>query len=98
MLKDLTSSAQSQNGRTLASKSSSNVGDGHILRSEHENQIPEYFSAPADKGAQSAPIVVLRSISQQITRGYRRLLEHINVDLVQLQLLDEQTANELIHL
>ncbi|KAI0844224.1 hypothetical protein F5Y00DRAFT_249176 [Daldinia vernicosa] len=98
MLKDLTSGAQSQNGRALASKSSSSVGDGHILRSEHENQIPEYFSAPADKGAQSAPIVVLRSISQKITRGYRRLLEHINVDLVQLQLLDEQTANELIHL
>ncbi|KAI1654927.1 hypothetical protein F4813DRAFT_368893 [Daldinia decipiens] len=98
MLKDLTSGAQSRNGRALDSKSSSNVGDGHTLRVEQETHIPEYFSVPADKGAQSAPIVVLRSISQQITRGYRRLLEHINVDLVQLQLLDEQTANELIHL
>ncbi|KAI0116769.1 hypothetical protein F4814DRAFT_413900 [Daldinia grandis] len=98
MLKDLTSGAQSQNGRALASKSSSNVGDGHMLRVEQEAHVPEYFSAPADKGTQSAPIVVLRSISQQITRGYRRLLEHINIDLMQLQLLDEQTANELIHL
>ncbi|KAI8958827.1 hypothetical protein F5Y11DRAFT_362348 [Daldinia sp. FL1419] len=98
MLKDLTSNAQSQNGRAPASKASSNVGDGHLLRAEQESHTPEYFSAPADKGAQSAPIVVLRSISQQITRSCRRMLGHINVDLIQLQLLDEQTANELIHL
>ncbi|KAI1760021.1 hypothetical protein GGR53DRAFT_526626 [Hypoxylon sp. FL1150] len=65
---------------------------------EQASRGPEYSSVPADKGAQSAPIAVLRSISQQITRGYRRLLGHFNVDLVQLQLLDEQTANELIQL
>ncbi|OTB10615.1 hypothetical protein K445DRAFT_322847 [Daldinia sp. EC12] len=98
MLKDLASGIQPQNGRAPTSKSSSNVGDGHVLRAEQDNHIPEYFSDPADKGAQSAPIVVLRSISQQITRGCRRMLGHIDVDLLELQLLDEQTANELIHL
>ncbi|KAI1468983.1 uncharacterized protein F4812DRAFT_450795 [Daldinia caldariorum] len=98
MLKDLTSSNQPQSGRAPTSKSSSNLGDGHLLRAEQDDRIPEYFSAPADKGTQSAPIVVLRSISQQITRGCRRMLGHIDVDLIELQLLDEQTANELIHL
>ncbi|KAK6948746.1 hypothetical protein Daesc_010517 [Daldinia eschscholtzii] len=98
MLKDLASGIQPQNGRAPTSKSSSNVGDGNVLHAEQDNHIPEYFSDPADKGAQSAPIVVLRSISQKITRGCRRMLGHIDVDLLELQLLDEQTANELIHL
>ncbi|KAI0376059.1 hypothetical protein F5Y04DRAFT_225637 [Hypomontagnella monticulosa] len=90
MIKDLTSGVRSQKDQLHGSdehRSYTEEGVGH-----------EYFSAPADRGAQSAPIAVLRSISQQITRGHRRLLGHVNIDLVQLQLLDEQTANELIEL
>jgi hypothetical protein len=59
---------------------------------------PEYLSKPVDRGSKSAPIVVLREISEQKTLGYRRLLGHGNLDLVQLQLLDEQVASELIEL
>lgn len=60
--------------------------------------MPEYFSRPADHGTQSAPIVVLREISEQVTKGYRRIFEHVNLDLVQLQMLDEATAREFIQL
>ncbi|KAI1104999.1 hypothetical protein F4804DRAFT_341484 [Jackrogersella minutella] len=98
MIKDLTPNAQPQNDRTQAGRDSSHNNHGHVLRTEQGNPSPEFFSVPADKGAQTAPVVVLRSISQQITRGCRRLLGHINIDLVQLQLLDEQTANDLIRL
>ncbi|KAI1341230.1 hypothetical protein F5Y15DRAFT_28516 [Xylariaceae sp. FL0016] len=65
---------------------------------DEESSHPEYFSNPADKGTKSAPIVVLREISEQVTRGYRRLLEHVNLDLVQLQIIDDQTTDELITL
>ncbi|KAI2466299.1 hypothetical protein F4781DRAFT_424182 [Annulohypoxylon bovei var. microspora] len=98
MIKDLASGSQSQNGRTQAGRDSSYHDDERVSRTEQGNPSPEFLSVPADKGAQTAPVVVLRSISQQITRGCRRLLGHINVDLVQLQLLDEHTANELIQL
>ncbi|KAI5917825.1 hypothetical protein F4810DRAFT_716077 [Camillea tinctor] len=63
-----------------------------------DHASPEYFSNPADKGTNTAPVVVLREINEQAHRGYRKLLGHINLDLVQLQLLDEQTAAELIQL
>ncbi|KAI1735646.1 hypothetical protein F4680DRAFT_434664 [Xylaria scruposa] len=59
---------------------------------------PEYLLNPVDRGSKSAPIVVLREISQHVTLGYRRMVGHGNPDLVQLQLLDEQTASELIEL
>ncbi|KAI0836525.1 hypothetical protein F5Y06DRAFT_273686 [Hypoxylon sp. FL0890] len=99
MVKDLTSGAKLQTDRAQAGRDCSEGSDNtRVSRRGEENPSPEYLSVPADKGAQSAPIVVLRSISQQITRGYRRLLAHINIDLVQLQLLNEQTANELIQL
>ncbi|KAI1298389.1 hypothetical protein F5Y03DRAFT_386692 [Xylaria venustula] len=64
----------------------------------HETADPEYLLNPVDSGSKSAPIVVLREISQHVTLGYRRVLGHANPDLVQLQLLDEQTANQLIEL
>ncbi|KAI0535030.1 hypothetical protein GGR58DRAFT_515663 [Xylaria digitata] len=57
---------------------------------------PEYLLNPVDRGSKSAPIVVLREISQHVTLGYRGMLEH--PDLMQLQLLDEQTGSELIEL
>ncbi|KAI1089010.1 hypothetical protein F5B19DRAFT_399695 [Rostrohypoxylon terebratum] len=98
VIKDLTSGAQPQNDRTQDGGDSTCHGDEHASHTEQGNPSPEFLSVPADKGAQTAPIVVLRSISQQITRGCRRLLGHININLVQLQLLDEQTANELIQL
>ncbi|TRX89010.1 hypothetical protein FHL15_010132 [Xylaria flabelliformis] len=64
----------------------------------HDTPDPEYLSNPVDRGSKSAPIVVLREISQHVTLGYRRMVGHGNPDLVQLQLLDEQTASELIEL
>ncbi|KAI0601220.1 hypothetical protein F4775DRAFT_589908 [Biscogniauxia sp. FL1348] len=63
-----------------------------------DHTSPEYFSTPADKGTNTAPVVVLREINEQAHKGYRKLLGHINLDLVQLQLLDDQTAAELIQL
>ncbi|XDG06395.1 hypothetical protein ABKA04_006010 [Annulohypoxylon sp. FPYF3050] len=97
-IKDLTSGAQPQNDRTQVGRDSTYHSGGHASHTGQGNSNPEFLSVPADKGAQTAPIVVLRSISQQITKGCRRLLGHININLVQLQLLDEQTANELIQL
>ncbi|KAI1129924.1 hypothetical protein F5Y10DRAFT_237016 [Nemania abortiva] len=64
----------------------------------HEPSDPEYLLNPVDRGSKSAPIVVLREISQHVTLGYRRMVGHGDPDLVQLQLLDEQTASELIEL
>ncbi|KAJ8119885.1 hypothetical protein O1611_g10511 [Lasiodiplodia mahajangana] len=64
----------------------------------HESSDPEYLLNPVDRGSKSAPIVVLREISQHVTLGYRRMIGHGDPDLVQLQLLDEQTASELIEL
>ncbi|CAJ2504750.1 Uu.00g121440.m01.CDS01 [Anthostomella pinea] len=63
-----------------------------------DNAGPDHFSSLVDKGTDSAPVAVLRGICEQVHRGYRRLLEHVNLDLVQLQLVDEQTATELIEL
>ncbi|KAI0186266.1 hypothetical protein EV127DRAFT_439299 [Xylaria flabelliformis] len=64
----------------------------------HDTPDPEYLLNPVDRGSKSAPIVVLREISQCVTMGYRRMVGHGNPDLVQLQLLDEHTASELIEL
>ncbi|KAI0129693.1 hypothetical protein BJ170DRAFT_284705 [Xylariales sp. AK1849] len=58
---------------------------------------PENIADPVDLGIKSAPTVVLREIGEHVTQGYRRL-EHVKLDLVQLQLLDERTANELVRL
>ncbi|KAI2633283.1 hypothetical protein GGS21DRAFT_519878 [Xylaria nigripes] len=58
---------------------------------------PEYLSNPVDRGSKSAPIAVLREIGQ-VTLGQRRMLGHGSIDLVQLGLLDEQTANDLVEL
>ncbi|GAW17568.1 hypothetical protein ANO14919_070260 [Xylariales sp. No.14919] len=64
----------------------------------HDTADPEYLLNPVDRGSKSAPIVVLREMSEHVTLSYRRMLGHGNPDLVQLQLLDEQTASELIEL
>ncbi|ORY61657.1 uncharacterized protein BCR38DRAFT_38056 [Pseudomassariella vexata] len=63
----------------------------------NEEEDPENLADPVDLGIKSAPTVVLREIGEQVTKGYRRL-EHVKLDLIQLQLLDEQTANELVRL
>ncbi|KAI1166698.1 hypothetical protein F5B18DRAFT_27685 [Nemania serpens] len=64
----------------------------------HDPPDPEYLLNPVDRGSKSAPIAVLREISQHVTLGYRRMVGHGSTDLVQLQLLDKQTASELIEL
>jgi hypothetical protein len=63
---------------------------------EYEEPETSYLSNPADRGTKSAPIVVMRQISQNLTSGYRRLLEHVNLDLVQLEMLDKETALSLV--
>ncbi|KAI1364090.1 hypothetical protein F5Y08DRAFT_307898 [Xylaria arbuscula] len=79
----------------------------HADSNDHEEEAPsaghdtsdaEYALNPIDRGAKSAPIVVLREICQHVSLGYRRLLGQGIPDLLQLQLLDEQTASELIEL
>ncbi|KAK6082232.1 C6 zinc finger domain protein [Seiridium cupressi] len=65
--------------------------------SAEEDDSPENIADPVDLGIKSAPTVVLREIGEHVTQGYRRL-EHVKLDLVQLQLLNEQTANELTRL
>ncbi|KAI1810117.1 hypothetical protein GGS20DRAFT_580135 [Poronia punctata] len=70
-------------------------GGGGAARGSHDPPDPAYLSNPVDRGSKSAPIVVLREMTQSAL-GYPRLLGHGNLDLVQLQLLDEQTASELI--
>lgn len=66
-------------------------------RSREGGDSPENIADPVDLGIKSAPTVVLREIGEHVTQGYRRL-EHVKLDLVQLQLVDEQTAGELIRL
>ena len=56
------------------------------------------ISMPADSGTKSAPVVVLREINAQVSKGYRRLLQHANLDLVELGMLDERAAKELIRM
>ncbi|KAH6644938.1 hypothetical protein BKA67DRAFT_125189 [Truncatella angustata] len=65
--------------------------------SVQDDDSPENIADPVDLGIKSAPTVVLREIGEHVTQGYRRL-EHVKLDLVQLQLLNEQTANELCRL
>ncbi|KAI1074763.1 hypothetical protein F5B20DRAFT_562293 [Whalleya microplaca] len=96
MLQDLSSQVQPNNhNRAPIRRGSLHYNNARL---EKESSGPEYFSNPADKGTQSAPVVVLRGISEQVRGGYRRLLSIVNLDIVQLQLLDEQTANELLQL
>ncbi|KAJ2991801.1 hypothetical protein NUW58_g2387 [Xylaria curta] len=83
--------------RPRALTDSGGQGEGAPTTS-HDPPDPEYLSNPVDRGSESAPIVVLREISQHVALGYRRMVGHGNPDLVQLQLLDEQTASELIEL
>ena len=73
--------------------SSAPVHNNGIARSEssREDEGPENIADPVDLATASAPTVVLREIGEQVTQGYRRL-EHVKLDLVQLQLLDEQKA------
>ncbi|KAI1323113.1 hypothetical protein F5Y16DRAFT_384692 [Xylariaceae sp. FL0255] len=63
---------------------------------QYKGQDPEYFSSPVDKHTDSAPVAVLRRISQQVTLGRQRLLGDMNLDLIQQGLLDNQTASELL--
>lgn len=59
---------------------------------------PAYLSRPADSATKSAPIVVMREINAHVYKGYRRLLQHMNLDLVQLGLIDENVAKDLTKL
>lgn len=88
-------------------QNSRHSSQAHTDANDHEEKAPsaihdtsdvEYALNPIDRGAKSAPVVVLREISQHITLGYRRMLGQGIPDLLQLQLLDEQTASELIEL
>ncbi len=85
-------------GRSSRAHADSDGQDEGAPTARHDTPDPEYLLNPVDRGSKSAPIVVLREISQHVTLGYRRMLGHGNPDLVQLQLLDEQTASELIEL
>ncbi|KAI1347315.1 hypothetical protein F5Y01DRAFT_295423 [Xylaria sp. FL0043] len=97
MIKALGSQKQSLEPSSRAHADSDGPEEG-APTANHDTADPEYLLKPVDRGSKSAPIVVLREISQHVTLGYRRMLGHGNPDLVQLQLLDEQMASELIEL
>jgi hypothetical protein len=78
-------------------KGSDRNADDDSPSSTEDDDSPENIADPVDLGIKSAPTVVLREIGEHVTQGYRRL-EHVKLDLVQLQLLNEQTADELIRL
>ncbi|RYC53673.1 hypothetical protein CHU98_g12537, partial [Xylaria longipes] len=97
MIQALGSERQGSSRSSRANADSDGPEEGAPAAS-HDPPDPEYLLNPVDRGSKSAPIVVLREISQHVTLGYRRMVGHGNPDLVQLQLLDEQTASELIEL
>ncbi|KAI1267903.1 hypothetical protein F5Y18DRAFT_442302 [Xylariaceae sp. FL1019] len=90
-----TSRTQSWPDKQRAAEATSASGE---CEGEGDGPIHEYFASPVDKGTISAPVAVLREISQRATLGYRRALSECAFDFVQLQLLDEQTAADLIEL
>lgn len=75
-------------------------GDEQLRGNETEEQCSgrASISRPADSGTKSAPIVVLREINAQVSKGYRRLLQHANLDLVELGVIDEHIAQGLIEM
>ncbi|KAI8628504.1 hypothetical protein F5Y19DRAFT_142475 [Xylariaceae sp. FL1651] len=98
MIEDLKSGTQTPAHTIRSSVDHFDREDGAPVVGGHDPPDLEYLANPVDRGSKSAPIVVLREISQHVALGYRRLLGHENVDLIQLQLLDDQTASELIEL
>ncbi|KAK6206608.1 hypothetical protein LQW54_007560 [Pestalotiopsis sp. IQ-011] len=82
---------------THKTKASITDADDDSTESPDNDDSPENIADPVDVGIKSAPTVVLREIGEHVTQGYRRL-EHVKLDLMQLQLLNEQTANELVRL
>ncbi|GAP92232.1 putative C6 zinc finger domain-containing protein [Rosellinia necatrix] len=97
MIQALGSARQTSNHSSRAHADPDGPDEGAPPAS-HETPDPEYLLNPVDRGSKSAPIVVLREISQHVTLGYRRMVGHGNPDLVQLGLIDEQTASDLIEL
>ena len=70
--------------------------DGNMNERDERRRKQAPISIPADSGTKSAPVVVLREINAQVSKGYRRLLQHANLDLVELGMIDERVAKELI--
>ncbi|KAI1827319.1 hypothetical protein F4861DRAFT_493681 [Xylaria intraflava] len=95
MIRALKSESQTSN-RSQAHANSDSGEDGAPAASNNPPD-PEYLSNPVDSGSKSAPIVVLREMTQ-VTLGQRRASGHGSPDLVQLRILDEQTASELMEL
>ncbi|KAI0155095.1 hypothetical protein GGR57DRAFT_511532 [Xylariaceae sp. FL1272] len=87
--------AQSRPDKQKVEEPTSAAGDGD---NDGDDPDHEYFASPVDKGTTSAPVAVLREISRSVTLGYRRALSECALDFVQLQLLDEQTAADLMEL
>ena len=91
--------AQGQHRTHPPTRSNSIRGDElYAKEAEEQGGGQESVSRPADSGTKSAPIVVLREINAQVSKGYRRLLQHANLDLVELGMLDERVAKELIEM
>lgn len=58
----------------------------------------EDICLPADAGISSAPAAINRAVTTQLAGARRRVLEHTNLDLVEIGLLDESSADQLIRL
>lgn len=97
MILELKSQRQPET-RSLTETDSPYLNVGHGSEIDESSSGPAYLSRPADSGTKSAPVVVLREINARVYKGYRRLLQHVNLDLVQLGLIDEDNARDLMRL
>ncbi|KAK7750723.1 hypothetical protein SLS62_007274 [Diatrype stigma] len=97
MILELKSQLQPETRPFHTETSSPNLNAGHGSEVDGSPSGPAYLSRPADSGTKSAPIVVLREINAHVYK-YRRLLQHVNLDLVQLGLIDEDNAQDLMKL
>ncbi|KAM5380918.1 hypothetical protein ACJZ2D_003227 [Fusarium nematophilum] len=97
-LKALTSQIEQTSRRATADISPSSHRDHDGTEPETFGDSPEQVPDPADHAVHAAPVVVLRDLDRRFTGGPRRARVLTNVDLVEAQLLDAETAQDLIQL
>jgi hypothetical protein len=99
LLREVQSSLKTSQIHNLAQSTGGGRGPpASSTDSTAENAEPEDICDPADAGIHSAPAAVNRAVTTHLAGARRRVLEHINLDLVELGLLDESSADQLIRL
>lgn len=99
MIGDVQSGLQSLRWTAITRRSDRREASGGLSPAlTRENGEPEDISDPADAGISSAPAAVMRAVTSHLAGARRRVLEHIDSDLIRLGLLDEPSADQLIRL